>query len=100
MLHISERSSNQSNRHSPRALLVLASGFLVTFCSVGFINAFGVFQEYYGEVLLSSKTPTEIAWIGSFNIFCMFSGTFISGFLTDKYGPRVCMHFLPTPYSN
>jgi hypothetical protein len=60
------------------------------FCSVGFVNAFGVFQEYYAVTILSDKSPSDISWLGSFNVFCMFGMTFVAGFLTDKYGPTVC----------
>lgn len=59
------------------------------FCSVGFINAFGVFQEYYAKNMLANKTASEISWLGSFNVFCMFGGTFVAGYLNDKYGPKV-----------
>lgn len=61
------------------------------FCTVGFINAFGVFEEYYTSSLLASKSASDIAWIGSFELFVMFGGTLPVGFLSDKYGPRVRM---------
>ncbi|CAH0057872.1 unnamed protein product [Clonostachys solani] len=47
----------------------------------GVINSFGVFQSYYVEAL--SRSPSDIAWIGSIEIFFLFSiGTF-TGRLTD-----------------
>ncbi|KAH9204483.1 MFS monocarboxylate transporter-like protein [Leptodontidium sp. 2 PMI_412] len=61
------------------------------FCSVGFVNAFGVFQEYYSKDQLKNKSESDIAWLGSFNIFCMFGMTIIVGYLNDKYGPRVLL---------
>ncbi|KAF5864820.1 hypothetical protein ETB97_006358 [Aspergillus alliaceus] len=67
--------------------------FFVTFCSVGFVNAFGVFQEYYEQALLSNKSASDISWLGSVNIFCMFGCTSIAGILTDKYGPRFPLCF-------
>ena len=60
------------------------------FCSVGFVNAFGVFEEYYQSNLLHpTPTPSQISWLGSFNIFSMFGFTLLVGYLNDKYGPRV-----------
>ncbi|EHK97720.1 putative Riboflavin transporter MCH5 [Glarea lozoyensis 74030] len=47
----------------------------------GFINSFGVFQTYYVSSL--NRAPSDISWIGSVQIFCLFFvGTF-SGRLTD-----------------
>jgi len=60
------------------------------FCSVGFVNAFGVFQEYYSGHLLSDKSASDISWLGSFNLFCMFGGTIVVGYMNDTHGPRVC----------
>lgn len=71
--------------------------FAVMFCSVGFINAFGIFEEFYQTNFLAHKSASEIAWIGSFEIFVMFGGTLPVGYLSDKYGPRV-LHPLP-PYA-
>ncbi|TVY76008.1 Aspyridones efflux protein apdF, partial [Lachnellula suecica] len=76
---------------TPRALLALAGCFSVTFCSVGFINAFGVFQEYYGQTILHDKSASTISWIGSFNLFCLFGGMMIAGMLEYKYGPTILM---------
>lgn len=85
--------TDKTNRF--QASLVLAGSFAVLFCSVGFVNAFGVFQEYYEETLLSSSSPSTISWIGSFNIFCIFGGALGTGMLNDKYGPRVCPPEIP-----
>lgn len=75
----------------PRANLALLGGFAVMFCSVGYINAFGVFQEFYAQSFLANKSASSISWLGSFNIFCLFGGTLVSGFLNDIYGPRVSL---------
>jgi MFS family permease len=49
--------------------------------SRGFINSFGVFQTYYVQEL--DRAPSDISWIGSVQIFCLFFiGTF-SGRLSD-----------------
>jgi MFS family permease len=47
----------------------------------GVINSFGVFQSYYVEAL--QRPPSDIAWIGSIEVFFLFFiGTF-TGRLTD-----------------
>jgi len=47
----------------------------------GFINSFGIFQTYYATKL--GRPPSDIAWIGSFQVFLLFFiGTF-TGRLTD-----------------
>ncbi|KAH7370092.1 MFS monocarboxylate transporter-like protein [Rhexocercosporidium sp. MPI-PUGE-AT-0058] len=71
--------------------LVLIGAFLALFCSVGFVNAFGIFQEYYSTHLLSNKSASDISWLGSFNVFCMFGTTIIVGYLNDKHGPRILL---------
>jgi hypothetical protein len=66
----------------------------------GLTNTWGVFETYYATHQLSSSSPSEIAWIGSFQLFCMFFGGMISGRLFDSYGPKwllrvgSAMHFL------
>ncbi|KAK7432451.1 hypothetical protein QQZ08_001016 [Neonectria magnoliae] len=47
----------------------------------GVINSFGVFQPYYVDML--TRQPSDISWIGSFEVFLLFFiGTF-TGRLTD-----------------
>ena len=61
----------------------------ILFSTVGFVNAFGVFEQYYAETFFKDKSLSEIAWLGSFNIFCMFGGALVAGILNDIYGPKV-----------
>ncbi|KAL3424969.1 MFS monocarboxylate [Phlyctema vagabunda] len=81
-------ATSRKSEFTQKANFALLGAFLVMFCSVGYINAFGVFQEYYLETMLSDHSASSISWLGTFNIFCLFGGTLISGFLNDKYGPR------------
>ncbi|KAL6364827.1 hypothetical protein LRP88_00800 [Fusarium phalaenopsidis] len=47
----------------------------------GIINSFGVFQPYYAQML--DRAPSDISWIGSFEVFFLFFvGTF-TGRMTD-----------------
>ncbi|KAL9131269.1 MAG: hypothetical protein Q9217_000756 [Psora testacea] len=58
-------------------------GHLVVFNVWGYINSFGVFQNYY--VIGLQHPPSDISWVGSVQIFLLFFiGTF-SGRATD-YG--------------
>ncbi|KAI1863452.1 uncharacterized protein JN550_009563 [Neoarthrinium moseri] len=56
-------------------------GHLVIMNTWGFINSFGVFQTYYTSLL--DKSPSDISWIGSIQVFLtFFLGTF-TGRFTD-----------------
>lgn len=70
--------------------LAVVGGALCLFCTVGMVNAFGVFQEFYKSDLLSNKSEFDISWIGSLAIFSLYALAPFSGILTDKFGPRVC----------
>ncbi|KAM5362717.1 hypothetical protein ACJZ2D_012379 [Fusarium nematophilum] len=63
------------------AWMVVLSGHLVIMNTWGLINSFGVFQPYYATTL--SRPPSDISWIGSFEVFLLFFvGTF-TGRMTD-----------------
>ncbi|KAK2750086.1 hypothetical protein FQN57_004578 [Myotisia sp. PD_48] len=56
-------------------------GHLIIMNTWGFINSFGVFQTYYVDFL--GRSPSDVAWIGSIQVFIVFFiGTF-AGRLTD-----------------
>ena len=48
-----------------------------------------VYQSYYITTILRDQTESNIAWIGSLQIFFQFSSSIISGPLVDTLGPRV-----------
>lgn len=59
----------------------VALAHLVIFNTWGYINSFGVFQNYYSQTL--GHPPSDISWVGSIQIFLLFFiGTF-SGRATD-----------------
>jgi len=72
----------------------------ILFCSVGFSVAYGTFQEYYSQTLLSHKSPSQIAWIGSFALFIQFSFSLPVGYLNDLLGPTVIPLLLLLPQSH
>ncbi|KAF5869999.1 putative monocarboxylate permease-like protein [Botrytis fragariae] len=69
-----------------RAWSVAAGAAGVLFCTFGYINAFGVYQEYYQTHQLSHRSPSDISWIGSLQVFFLFSGSAVGGPLFDRYG--------------
>ncbi|KAK5743502.1 MFS sugar transporter [Elasticomyces elasticus] len=71
-----------------QAWLCVLGGFCVLFCSFGWINCIGVFQEYYQTHQLSQYNPSTVSWISSLEAFFMFAGGPIIGKLYDNYGPR------------
>ena len=54
------------------------------FCTFGYANTFGVFQEYYQLVAYTNKTASDISWIGSVQLFFQFSLGAVAGPLYDK----------------
>lgn len=79
----------QTDNSRPRANLTILGAFTGLFCTVGFLNSFGVFETYYAEYQLAGETETTIAWIGAISIFFIFSVSVVSGPLLDFFGPGV-----------
>lgn len=48
-----------------KAWLCVLGGFCTLFCSFGWINCIGVFQNYYQTHQLSEYAPSTIAWVSS-----------------------------------
>ncbi|KAK0384444.1 hypothetical protein NLU13_8530 [Sarocladium strictum] len=71
------------------AWMVVIAGHLVIMCTWGVINSFGAFQAYYVSTL--GRPPSDISWIGSFQVFLLFFiGTF-TGRATDAGLLRPCL---------
>ncbi|KJZ76209.1 hypothetical protein HIM_04291 [Hirsutella minnesotensis 3608] len=56
-------------------------GHLVTFNTTGWINSSGTFQAYYTGLL--GRPPSDVAWIGSLNVFLLFFVGTLTGRLVD-----------------
>ncbi|KAF2226009.1 MFS transporter, MCP family, solute carrier family 16, member 10 [Elsinoe ampelina] len=82
-----------------RAWLVVLGAMIINGCSFGYASSFGVYQSFlslgspaYGHpALLGDRTTSEISWLGSIQLFFMFSGGLIAGALFDRFGARVIM---------
>ncbi|CEL10067.1 hypothetical protein ASPCAL13195 [Aspergillus calidoustus] len=79
------------SEYTPRAWGVICGASLSLFCSVGFINSFGVFQEYYLQHQLKDESESTVAWLGGVSIFFIFLGSVVSGSLMDLFGPTVIL---------
>ncbi|KAL1965469.1 hypothetical protein VTN77DRAFT_5725 [Rasamsonia byssochlamydoides] len=78
-----------------RSILALVGAFGAMFCTVGFGNAFGLFQEYYKNTLLLNESESDISWLGAICIFLLFAGSLFTGPILDLFGP-VIMFWLGT----
>ncbi|KXH38525.1 major facilitator superfamily transporter [Colletotrichum simmondsii] len=70
------------------AWLVVLGAWCTSFCSFGWVNSVGAFQEYYQNDLLRNYSPSTISWIPSLQIFFMMAMGPVIGQLYDHYGPR------------
>lgn len=78
-----------TNNPRPRANLTILGAFTGFFCTVGFLNSFGIFQAYYAKAQLADESESTIAWLGAISIFFVFSVSVVSGSLLDIFGPGV-----------
>ncbi|OQN96693.1 hypothetical protein B0A48_17333 [Cryoendolithus antarcticus] len=72
-----------------RSYLATAGAALSYFVTVGLLNAFGIFQEYYQSTLIPDHTPFQISWLGTFPTFAVFLFAPAAGILADKVGPTI-----------
>lgn len=61
----------------------MACAHLVVTNTWGIINSFGLFQSHYTTTLSPARSPADISWIGSFQIFLLFFIGALTGRLTD-----------------
>ncbi|KAK7178685.1 monocarboxylate [Paraphaeosphaeria sporulosa] len=75
------------------AYLCLLGGTCCLFCSFGWLNCLGVFQNYYQLHQLREYSPSTVAWIPSLEIFIMFLPGPIVGWIYDNHGPKYLLLF-------
>ncbi|KAI6103632.1 MFS general substrate transporter [Pisolithus sp. B1] len=49
----------------------------------GYVNTWGIFQDYYERVMLPDQSPSTIAWIGSIQYTFIFAPGLVTGRLFD-----------------
>ncbi|KAJ4478991.1 MFS general substrate transporter [Lentinula aciculospora] len=85
-----------------QAWLVVVGAMCSTFTTFGYVNAWGVFQEYYQENVLSHSSPSEIAWIGSIQYALVFlpglpiGRLFDLGYSHSVFIPASCLLLIAT----
>jgi hypothetical protein len=70
------------------AWLVILGVWCCSFCSYGWMNSIGIFQEYYQDHLLRGYSASTISWIPSLEVFLMTAMGPLVGLLYDRHGPR------------
>ena len=89
LIKVLSRISRASVRQDPgpppdggvRAWTQVGMAHLVIFCTWGYINSYGVFETYYIHTL--GHSASDIAWVGSVQIFLLFGISTFSGRATD-----------------
>ncbi|ROV87394.1 hypothetical protein VSDG_09669 [Cytospora chrysosperma] len=71
-----------------QAWLVVFGSWCGLFCTFGFINCIGIFQEYYERGPLSAYSTSTISWITSMEVWGMVFFGIVFGRVFDTYGPR------------
>ncbi|KAH7018300.1 major facilitator superfamily domain-containing protein [Microdochium trichocladiopsis] len=64
-----------------KAWLACLCGHLIVSNTWGFINSFGIFQRYYVDML--GRSPSDVSWIGSLEVFLLFFLGMFTGRLSD-----------------
>ncbi|GIZ44093.1 hypothetical protein CKM354_000730200 [Cercospora kikuchii] len=83
------QSESHKSELSWRSVSALCGSALAYFITVGFINAYGVFQQYYTAHYLPTYSNFQISWIGAFANFMVFACAVPAGILADRFGPTI-----------
>jgi len=74
-----------------RAWCTVIGGAMVTFCTFGVVQSFGVYQDYYTRVAMPERSPSEVSLIGSIQVFFVFAVGLPAGRLFDAGYFRHCL---------
>ncbi|KAH7889175.1 MFS general substrate transporter [Phlebopus sp. FC_14] len=66
-----------------KAWSVILATTLTTCAAFGYVNTWGIFQDYYEQVMLPNSSPSNIAWIGSIQYALVFMPGLATGRLFD-----------------
>ncbi|THH15537.1 hypothetical protein EW146_g4952 [Bondarzewia mesenterica] len=85
------------------AWMTIAGAWLIQFCTFGYINAFGVYQDYYTREFLTNYTASDVSWIGSFQLAMQYIPGVLVGRAFDAgylYSPpdRLTLVFVLTSF--
>ncbi|KAF8351981.1 monocarboxylate permease [Amanita rubescens] len=69
-----------------QAWLTVVGAILLQFVGFGYINTFGVYQDFYVRKYLTSYSPSAIGWIGGAQLFLtFFPGVFVGNAFDRGY---------------
>ncbi|OQN99164.1 hypothetical protein B0A48_15013 [Cryoendolithus antarcticus] len=71
------------------AWLQVLGGYCLFMNTWGIINAFGVFQSYYVEVLLKGTSNSTVSWIGTITSFLLCASPLLWGPIFDRGNIRI-----------
>lgn len=74
-----------------QAWMTVVGGFFSAVAGIGVLSGFAVFQSFYSTVGLAGYSAADIAWIGNLQIWGCFAFGLFSGWLSDKFGPKLPM---------
>ncbi|KAI0823576.1 MFS general substrate transporter [Trametes gibbosa] len=80
LIHLDHGEHPDGGLRAWLAISGCAAGACATF---GLVNAWGVFQAYYQEQILSTTSPSTIAWIGSIQYALVFLPGLVVGRIFD-----------------
>ncbi|KAF1365945.1 MFS general substrate transporter [Lizonia empirigonia] len=70
------------------AWMTVVGSIFVYYCSMGVLNSFGFFNNFYSHDFLQNTSTSTIAFIGTLQIALMNSLAAVSGALCDHYGVK------------
>ncbi|ERF74082.1 hypothetical protein EPUS_08130 [Endocarpon pusillum Z07020] len=88
---IENEATSRQPEFTPRSTMLILGASVSLFCTLGFMNAFGVFLAYYHQHSLSHRSVFDISRIGSLGIFVLTLGAPVAGVLVDKTGPLILL---------
>lgn len=80
----SPQQDDKSMDGSPRAWLMVLGAFLALANTMGLQSTFGAFQSFYERDLLSTHSPSTIAWIGTLQLALSAGSGIVTGPLFDR----------------
>ncbi|CAJ2505228.1 Uu.00g126220.m01.CDS01 [Anthostomella pinea] len=80
-------SSSPPPDGGPKAWSSVLGAWCCLFCSYGWINCIGIFENQYQQNQLRDYPPSTVAWITSVETFVMYASMPMQGKLYDTYGP-------------
>ncbi|KAF9699225.1 hypothetical protein EKO04_003208 [Ascochyta lentis] len=84
----SETCATKEREGGRAAWMTVAGSIMVYYASVGVLNSFGFFNNYYSHEFLRNTPTSTLAFIGTLQIALVNSLAAISGALCDQYGVR------------